>query len=67
MRELPGKTGYRTRAQEELLAYLQATPGVYHTAAELKEYFEAHGTPSARRPSTASWSGSWTKGGFKNT
>lgn len=42
---LPGKTGYRTRAQEELLAYLQATPGVHHTAAELKEHFEAHGTP----------------------
>ena len=42
---MPGKKGYRTRAQEELLAYLKATPGVHHTAAELKEHFEDDGTP----------------------
>ena len=40
-----GKTGYRTKAQAELLAYLQATPGVHHTANELKEHFAAEGTP----------------------
>ena len=40
-----GKTGYRTKAQAELLAYLQATPGVHHTATELKEHFAAEGTP----------------------
>ncbi len=42
---MAGKTGYRTRAQEELLAYLKATPGVHHTAAELKEHFEDEGAP----------------------
>ena len=42
---MPGKAGYRTRAQEDLFAYLKATPGVHHTAAELKEYFTAKGTP----------------------
>ncbi len=42
---MAGKTGYRTRAQEELLAYLKATPGVHHTAAELKEHFTGEGTP----------------------
>lgn len=42
---MAGKTGYRTRAQEELLAYLKATPGVHHTAAELKEHFADEGTP----------------------
>jgi Fur family ferric uptake transcriptional regulator len=47
MGALAGKTGYRTRAQEELLAYLKATPGVHHTAAGLKEHFEKEGTPIA--------------------
>ena len=42
---MTGKTGYRTRAQEELLAYLRSTPGVHHTAAELKEHFSARGNP----------------------
>ena len=32
-----GKTGYRTKAQAELLEYLQSTPGVHHTAAGLDE------------------------------
>ncbi len=39
------KAGYRTRAQGELLAYLKATPGVHHTAAELKEHFAHGGSP----------------------
>ncbi len=42
---MAASTGYRTEAQEKLLAYLQATPGVHHTAAELKEHFEQEGTP----------------------
>lgn len=45
MYTLAGKTGYRTRAQEELLAYLKLTPGVHHTAAELKEHFASSGVP----------------------
>ena len=42
---MAGKTGYRTRAQGELLAYLKSTPGVHHTAIELKEHFDDAGTP----------------------
>ena len=42
---MAGKTGYRTKAQAELLEYLQSTPGVHHTAAGLKEHFAAEGTP----------------------
>ncbi len=45
MRALAGKTGYRTRAQEEILAYLKGTPGVHHTAAELKAHFREEGIP----------------------
>ena len=45
MHALAAKAGYRTRAQDELLAYLQSTPGVHHTAAELKEHFAQAGTP----------------------
>ena len=44
VRALAAKTGHRTRAQEELLAYLQSTPGVHHSAAELKEHFENEGS-----------------------
>ena len=33
------KTGYRTRQQDELMAYLKERPGVHHTAAQIKEYF----------------------------
>ena len=39
------KSGYRTRAQEELLRFLQATPGRHHTAAEIREYFERQEKP----------------------
>ena len=39
------RTTYRTRAQEELLTYLKATPGQHHTAAELKEHFDRQETP----------------------
>ena len=42
---MASQTGYRTRAQKELLAYLKATPGVHHTASELKEHFVDEGTP----------------------
>ena len=42
---MAAKTGYRTKAQEELLAYLRATPGIHHTAAELKEHFADEGSP----------------------
>ncbi len=42
---MAGKNGYRTRAREKLLAYLKATPGVHHTAAELREHFKETGTP----------------------
>ncbi len=40
---MTGKTGYRTRAQEALLAYMKATPGVHHTAVELAEHFAKEG------------------------
>ena len=42
---MAGKTGYRTRAQEDLMAYLKATPGAHHTAAELREHFREAGAP----------------------
>lgn len=43
------RTGYRTKAQEEILAYLKSTPGVHHTALEIREHFTQSG--SAHRPS----------------
>ncbi len=42
---MAGKTGYRTRAQEELLAFLKASPGRHHTAAEIKEHFDTLNKP----------------------
>ncbi len=42
---MAGKTTYRTRAQEELLTFLKATPGQHHTAAEIKEYFAEQENP----------------------
>jgi len=39
------KTGYRTKAQEDIMAYLKATPGMHHTAAELKRHFTDEGNP----------------------
>lgn len=36
---MANKTTYRTRAQEELLAFLKKSPGRHHTAAEIKEHF----------------------------
>ena len=45
MDKADGRTGYKTRAQEELFAYFRETPGVHHTANELKAYFAHKGTP----------------------
>ncbi len=42
---MAGRTGYRTRAQKELLAYLKATSGEHHTVAELKKHFADEGAP----------------------
>ncbi len=42
---MAGRTTYRTRAQDELLAFLKTTPGEHHTAAELKEHFDGQGKP----------------------
>ena len=39
------KSGYRTRAQEELLRFLQTTPGRHHTAAEIREHFDRQEKP----------------------
>ena len=39
------KTLYRTRAQKSLLDYLKVTPGIHHTAAEIKAYFDAQQQP----------------------
>ena len=39
------KSGYHTRAQEELLEYMRSTPGAHHTAAEIRDYFSAGGKP----------------------
>ncbi len=33
------KTLYRTRAQKSLMDYLKSTPGIHHTAAEIKAHF----------------------------
>ena len=33
------KTTYRTKQQDELLAYLKEHPGIHHTAAQIKEHF----------------------------
>ena len=42
---MANKTTYRTRAQEELLTFLKATPGRHHTAAEIKEHFAEQENP----------------------
>ena len=42
---MAGKSTYRTRAQEELISYLKASPGRHHTAAEIKEYFSGQDRP----------------------
>ncbi len=39
------KGPYRTRAQEEVLNYLKASPGRHHTAAEIKTYFSSQEHP----------------------
>ncbi len=39
------RTGYRTKAQEEILAYLKSTPGVHHTALEIRKHFAQAGMP----------------------
>lgn len=39
------KTVYRTRAQEELLTFLKASPGTHHTAAEIRDYFAGQEQP----------------------
>ena len=33
------KGAYRTRQQDELLEYLKETPGVHHTAAQIRDHF----------------------------
>jgi Fur family ferric uptake transcriptional regulator len=42
---MAGKTTYRTRAQEELLAFLKTTPGQHYTAAEIKNHFAGQENP----------------------
>ncbi|MBQ8161518.1 MAG: transcriptional repressor [Clostridia bacterium] len=42
---MAAKAGYQTRAREDILAYLKTTPGIHHTATELKEHFDAEGHP----------------------
>ena len=42
---MPPKSGYHTRAQEEMLAYLRSRPGVHHTAAEIRDHFSAGDNP----------------------
>ncbi len=39
------KAPYRTRQQQELLQFLRATPGVHHTAAEIREHFSQDDRP----------------------
>ena len=33
------KGAYRTRQQDELLEYLKETPGMHHTAAQIRDHF----------------------------
>ncbi len=42
---LADKVTYRTRAQEDLLNYLKATPGQHHTAAEINKHFAEQENP----------------------
>ncbi len=35
------RSPYRTRQQEELMAYLRAEPGKHHTAAQIRDHFAA--------------------------
>ena len=39
------RTTYRTRAQDELLAYLSAEPGKHFTAAEIRDHFAKQEKP----------------------
>ena len=39
------KTVYRTRAQEQLLAFLKAESGTHHTAAEIRDHFSDQEEP----------------------
>lgn len=39
------RAAYRTPAQKELLAYLKATPGKHHTAAEIRDHFDQLAKP----------------------
>ena len=39
------KAGYRTKAREQLLTYMKSSHGEHHTAAEIREHFEAEGAP----------------------
>ncbi len=36
---------YRTRQQDELLEYLKETPGVHHTAAQIRDHFASREQP----------------------
>ena len=42
---MASKSTYRTRAQEELLAFLKTTPGQHYTPAEIKEHFTREQNP----------------------
>ncbi len=39
------RTTYRTRAREELLNYLKASPGRHHTVSEIREHFASGEKP----------------------
>ncbi len=39
------KTSYHTKHKAELLTYLQSTSGCHHTAAQIRDYFLASGSP----------------------
>ena len=42
---MASRSGYRTKAQAELLAFMKSTPGVHHTAAEIRDHFSSEGCP----------------------
>ena len=42
---MTGKTGYRTKQQEELIAFLKETAGEHHTVAQIREYFDSRSEP----------------------
>ena len=37
------KSGYHTRAQEEILEFLKAAPGEHYTAMDIRDYFDHRG------------------------